>query len=468
MDPQYEQRLRDEVIYLHSLWHQGPPRPAAAVRHHLQPSQPTQFKKEKKNRRKRGKKSTNKPNDTAPESTSSPGAEWPLPTPPPPSSTAGWPSLEAKPDPKPITLSPEEQSKLASRHAHQHALKAVLEFFRYNNADDSDSIESSSDEDDELMEEDDGREEYSFFFKVFKEDNELREYYEKNFAKGEFSCLVCGALGGKKMGKKFKGCLALVQHSISIAKTKKRKAHRAFGQAVCKVLSWDINELSSIVSLLSDKSGETQRVNRKHDEAVPESGSIGTGILPNADEGDTGNGDNKESSMTVVDNVLSKEGDIEEGKHNETVPGSGSIGTGILPNNHEGDTNSLTCTDADKSLENLDMVHPHSMEEPAAEGLTNNSLACPDADKSLENLGMVDPHNGKEPASEELTNISLTCPDADKNLEIPAVVHPHNVEEPTTEGLTSVPLNENSGVGNETQDLEMDTVFRSLLNEELL
>ncbi|KAK6134700.1 hypothetical protein DH2020_031548 [Rehmannia glutinosa] len=442
MDPQYEQRLRDEVIYLHSLWHQEREKPDA-----------------------KGGKIHEQAQRHCSRIHFIPGAEWPLPTPPPPSSTAGWPSLEAKPDPKPITLSPEEQSILASRHAHQQALKAVLEFFRYNNADDSDSIDSSSDEDDELMDEDDGREEYSF----------------------SLSCLVCGALGGKKMGKKFKGCLALVQHSISIAKTKKRKAHRAFGQAVCKVLSWDINELSSIVSLLSDKSGETQgngsgdnkeslmisiegdNVEGKNDEAVPESGSIGTGILPNADEGDTvWNGDNKESSMTAVDNVVSKEGDIEEGKNDETVPVNGPIGTGILPNGDEGDTNSLTCTDADKSLENLDVVQPHSMVEPAAEGLTNNSLACPDADKSLENLGMVYPHNVEEPTSEGLTINSLVCPDADTNLENLGVVHPHNVEGPTTEGLTSVPLNENSGVGNETQDLEMDNVFRSLLNEEPL
>lgn len=261
MDPQYEQRLRDEVIYLHSLWHQGPPRAAdsaSIVRHHLQPSKATQFKKKKKRKGKSGKKSANKPNNTASESNSSRGAEWPCPTPPHPPSTTGWPSLEEKPNPKPLSLSPEEQSKLAAKHAHQHALKVAHEYFRSNNADDSDAIDSSSDEDDELMEEEYGREEYSFFFKVFKEDAELREYYEKNFAKGEFSCLVCGAVGGKKTGKKFKGCLPLVQHSITIAKTKKRRAHRAFGQAVCKVLGWDIDHLPAIVSLLSDKSGETQ------------------------------------------------------------------------------------------------------------------------------------------------------------------------------------------------------------------
>ncbi|KAL6554161.1 hypothetical protein OROMI_019834 [Orobanche minor] len=308
MDPLYEQTLRDEVNYLHSLWYQGPPRAAVSTstfapptrRHHLQPSQATQFKKKKKEKAKRAETTSNKPNNTVTPSYLNAGPEWVVPTPPPLPPTEGWPCMESKPDPHPRTLSPGEQSKLSAKHAHRHALTAVTEYFRYDNADnDSDSVDSG-DEDADLMEEDDGQEEYNFFCKVFKEDMELRECYEKNFAKGEFSCLVCGALGGKKMWKKYKGCLALVQHSITIAKTKKRRAHRALGQAVCKVLSWDINELSSIVSLLSDKSA-----------ATPENGSIG---------------DKNECSMAVVDNVVSSEGDIVECKNNETVQGSGSVG----------------------------------------------------------------------------------------------------------------------------------------------
>ncbi|KAL0306583.1 UNVERIFIED_CONTAM: hypothetical protein Sradi_6075600 [Sesamum radiatum] len=395
MDPQYEQRLRDDVIYLHSLWHQGPPTAtesasSTAVRHQLQPAKATQFKKEKKRRGKSGKNSTKKPNNAAPESKSSPGPEWPCPTPPSPDSATGWPSLEAKSDAKTLSLSSEEQSKLAAKHAHQHAVKVVHEFFMSNRADDSDGIDSSSDEDDELMEEDDGRKEYNFFFKVFKEDAGLREYYENNFAKGEFSCLVCGALGGKKTGKKYKGCLPLVQHSITIAKTKKKKAHRAFGQAVCKVLGWDIDQLPAIVSLLSDKSSET---------------------LGNV------NSENKDSSTNIVNNI-----DSIVGNNGEGVSESGSIATGTLPNSEEGDMNSMMCPDAGKNSEDIGMVHLHDAEEPAAEGLSQDSLTCPDADKNLENLG---------------------------------VVHPHNMEEPAAQGLTSVPLDGNNGDGNEMQDLQM-------------
>ncbi|KAL3635375.1 hypothetical protein CASFOL_019922 [Castilleja foliolosa] len=418
MDPFYEQRLRDEVIYLHSLWHQGPPRPAAAppslhsLRHqnpprptapasfHLQPSQATQFKKKNK------KKPKKKPNNTAPEPNSSPGLEWAVFAPPPSPPADIWPSSEAKPDPKPVTLSAKDQSISAVKHAHQHALKTVADFFKYNNANDdsdSDSIEGISDEDGESMDEDGGEsEEYKLFSDVFNLDNELSNYYVKNFAKGEFTCLVCGALGGKKMGKKYKGCLALVQHSVTIAKTKKRRAHRAFGQTVCKVLGWDINDLSTIVSMLSDKPGETQ-----------------------------------ESSIAVVDNVVSV-----EGKNDEAVP----------QRSEGGDMqNSLTCADddADKSSKDVGMVH--EVEEPAAKGLTNSSFTSTDADKSLKELGIVTVH---EPATEGLPspNNSPTCSEADQNLENIGIVHPHHSEKPESEGSTIVPLIENNFAGNEVQD----------------
>ncbi|PIN12134.1 hypothetical protein CDL12_15274 [Handroanthus impetiginosus] len=392
--------------YLRSLWHQGPPKapassaPARASRRHLQPTKGTQFKKNKKRRQRRGKKSTTKPNNAVLESNSSPGAEWPIPSPPPPPSTTGWPSLVEKPDPKLLPLSPEEQSKLAAKHAHQRALKVVHGFFRSSNGDDSDAIDSSSDEDDELMEEDNGGEKYSFFFKLFKEDTELREYYEKNLAKGEFNCLVCGAAGGKNTGKKFKGCLALVQHSITIAKTKKRKAHKVFGKAVCEVLGWDIDRLSSVVSLLSDNSGKTE-------------GNVDS--------------DNKESLMTFVDKV-----DSVEGNHGEAVPESGSIVTGRLPHGDEGDMNSLMHVGAVKNLENLGTRHPHKMEEPAAEVLPSVSV-----DRNLENLGIVHPHNMEKPAAEASTSVNV-----DRNLENLEMLHPLNVE-PAADTLTSVSVDKN-------------------------
>lgn len=234
---------------------------SASVHYHLQPSRPTQFKNKNKNKNSKCKSAKKLTDDAATESNSLHGAEWPCPSPPHLPSTSGWPTSWAtleKSILKPHLLSTEEQLILAGRHAHQHALKVVHGFFRTNNSDEIDS--GSDDDDDELMEEDSGSEEYSFFCKVFEEDTVLREYYLKNYAEGEFSCLICGAMGGKKTGKKFKGCSPLVQHLITIAKTKKRRAHRAFGRAVCKVLGWDIDHLPAIESMLSDKTGDTQVV----------------------------------------------------------------------------------------------------------------------------------------------------------------------------------------------------------------
>ncbi|KAA8526755.1 hypothetical protein F0562_009016 [Nyssa sinensis] len=269
MDP-YEQRLRDEVIYLHSLWHQGPPRkpnpnPSNNPLKHLQPSSSTHFKKEKKRTRgKRGGKGKKK----LPESDPPPVSDKPWPceaaaeTPSFP--TSGWPNLKPHSTLATQLPSAEEQARFAANKVQQKGLKAAQEFFA-SHADsdgDYDSDEDMEDEDD--MVEDDGCEEYTFFLKVFMEDAELRGFYEKNSECGDFCCLVCGGIG-KKVGKRFKDCVALVQHSTAIAKTKKKRAHRAYGQVICKVLGWNINRLPTIVLSLGDplshslsKLGESQ------------------------------------------------------------------------------------------------------------------------------------------------------------------------------------------------------------------
>ncbi|CAH1424827.1 unnamed protein product [Lactuca virosa] len=68
---------------------------------------------------------------------------------------------------------------------------------------------------------------------MFIDDEELKGYYGKHCGDGgEFSCLVCGVVNEKhlKRLKKFKECVALVEHSISIAKRKKIRSHRAYGR----------------------------------------------------------------------------------------------------------------------------------------------------------------------------------------------------------------------------------------------
>ena len=45
---------------------------------------------------------------------------------------------------------------------------------------------------------------------------------------------MCAGLG-QKAGKKYKDCVALVHHATTIAKTKKRHAHKGVGEVICKV-----------------------------------------------------------------------------------------------------------------------------------------------------------------------------------------------------------------------------------------
>ncbi|KAL1537942.1 hypothetical protein AAHA92_26740 [Salvia divinorum] len=359
MDPQYEQRLRDEVLFLHSLWHQGPPT-TAATPYHLQPSKSTHFKKKPNHRAK------TRPN--AASSTSSHGVEWPCPASPPPAIT--WPTGPA-PTPNPPPLSPEEQAKLAAKGALHHALKAVRESLTSSSPDDSDEIESS-DDDDEPMDGNCGSEVYSVFNIVF-EDATLKEYYAKNFVMGEFSCLVCGAVGGKNSGKKFKGCLPLLQHSISIEKTKRKGAHRAFAQAVCEVLGWDIHRLPEIVSKLSDKSGEQQQVESSlalahNADSVNDDASDGKDIgvvhalldteepaLDGLTSGNGGDGDKVEIPVALAHNVDSVKDDDLGGKDGMAEP-------------------------APNACEDIGSVHTlPGTEEPASDGLTSCFSACHDA-----------------------------------------------------------------------------------------
>ncbi|KAK1584410.1 hypothetical protein Q3G72_032776 [Acer saccharum] len=156
---------------------------------------------------------------------------------------SGWPTLKPK---KPLVIqfaSAEDKVKLAAVELQHKVSEACREFFDEN-------ADSEGDEDgDNLMDEDESEdsEDFKFFLKVFSENCELRNYYEKNYEAGEFCCLVCGGIG-KKVWKRFKDCLGLLQHSTAISNTAKKQAHRAFGQVVCKVLGWDVDRLPTIVS----------------------------------------------------------------------------------------------------------------------------------------------------------------------------------------------------------------------------
>ncbi|KAL6982526.1 hypothetical protein U1Q18_042053 [Sarracenia purpurea var. burkii] len=324
MDPYFEQRLRDEVIYLHSLWHQGPPpnpnpNPNLYLNssRHLRPFHPTQFKKEtrfdnpgfkkQKNRKKRPPKS-----DPPPVS----DLEWPCPNAAdaPASSSSGWPTLKPSTTPATRLPSAEEQARFVATQSQQTALTTAREFFASNVDSDGDGGDDSDDEDDLMG--DDGYEEYQFFLNLFTGDGELRGYYESKWEGGEFICLVCGGIGAK-MGKRFKNCVALVQHSVAVAKTKKKRAHRAYAQVMCKVLGWNIDRLPSIVLALDDPLGRSL--------AKPIECQVNAEV---------GNGDscrlNKDSDLENVKSgelILKKVPDVgqeEEELQNSSFPGTSS------------------------------------------------------------------------------------------------------------------------------------------------
>lgn len=232
-------------------------------------------KPKKKRKKKKGKKGVGS-NEEA--------KKWPLisenewPCNPIPEPVVGWPELKLKPAVERV-LTEEENARLVASKSQQKALDAAREMFRESMDSDGEVDDYvSSDDDDDDVDDEDECEEYKFFSKVFTEDSELRCYYEKNCENGEFSCLVCVGIG-QKVGKKFKDCVALVQHSITIAKTKKRQAHRALGKVICNVLGWEIQKLPSInLPKTCDSEGNGPR---DQEEVVQDKTDSASEVLPN-------------------------------------------------------------------------------------------------------------------------------------------------------------------------------------------
>lgn len=299
MDPRYcEERLRDEVIYLHSLWHQGPPprstptppplyhtptptfyyqqqqqqqhtptltppipipipipnpTPHYPLYHHQHHyHQPPPIPQPQPLFTQTGKRV--RESDPPPDS----GPEWPCLKDPPPQTSSGsaWPPMKKPALPTATATTTTTQPLSAESQAYQIQHKAFQPCREFLLVKDEDGDEASQDgsssssgneevdeEGEEVEEEDD---ELSFFFKLFSEDCELKGYYLKNRDNGDFYCLVCGAIG-KKAWKKFKGCVSLLHHATSILKTKRKRAHRAFAQVVCKLLGWDFHRIPNIV-----------------------------------------------------------------------------------------------------------------------------------------------------------------------------------------------------------------------------
>ncbi|XP_072978632.1 uncharacterized protein [Typha angustifolia] len=248
VSPALQRLWVDEVLHLHSLWHRGPPQQNPSPNPSLRPTSSAAFKMESKKKKKKKNKKKREKRDTAPleEPQPSSGKEWPFaPEAEPKPFPEKW--SDVAPPPKPRAAA-EEAGHAAAILMQQGGLRACEKFFsKKDDEDDDEDEEDEEDEEDGMDVEEAGQlEELEFFLGIFEKDRALREYYEKNCEKGEFYCLVCEGIGVKK-GKRFGSCVGLVQHSNSISKTKRRRAHRAFARAICRVLGWNMERLPSIV-----------------------------------------------------------------------------------------------------------------------------------------------------------------------------------------------------------------------------
>lgn len=84
-----------------------------------------------------------------------------------------------------------------------------------------------------------------FFEELLEKDAGLRGLYEAEREKWRFLCLVCEGIG-PRAGKRFAGCAVLVQHAGSVARTKRRLAHRAFADAAGRLLGWGAGRITPV------------------------------------------------------------------------------------------------------------------------------------------------------------------------------------------------------------------------------
>ncbi|CAM8900903.1 unnamed protein product [Rhodiola kirilowii] len=265
MDPYVEQRLRDEVRFLHSLWRRGPPNttpliiPSETLYIATGSEQPTRKKSGAGKKQKRKKKmmmmtQMDDENEEKRKKVSDLGWTCMEPRVEAEESGTEWPAFKAKSD-QAVDLTLEEKATMSARKVQQRGVEASRMFFARNTDVGSDGEFESEDESENEDEDESESEEFKFFRKLFEEDEGLRGYYEKNWIDGEFSCLVCRG-NGEKVTKKFKNCVAVVQHSVTISRTHKKRAHRAYGEVICNLLKWDINKLPADALPVGDQGGE--------------------------------------------------------------------------------------------------------------------------------------------------------------------------------------------------------------------
>ncbi|KAJ1285481.1 hypothetical protein BS78_03G282500 [Paspalum vaginatum] len=182
-----------------------------------------------------------------------PDTPWPCDPPPPPdpaeASSWSW-GPPAVPPPPQRTV---EVAAAIPLHPQAAAVRSCRAFFE----------SQLDDDDDEEVEEEEGNAS-RFFGELLGGDAALKGFYRAEREKGQFLCLVCEG-SGARVGKRFAGCAALLQHASSVARTKRRLAHRAFADAVGMLLGWGAGRTTPPLAGsgrdgVSDQAGNSQSV----------------------------------------------------------------------------------------------------------------------------------------------------------------------------------------------------------------
>ncbi|KAF8663760.1 hypothetical protein HU200_055085 [Digitaria exilis] len=216
------------------------PAPNPSSHHHqvLRPAKSTAFKREERRKRKERKRQerladelarweplgTPPPRRAASPSFPRPDTPWPCnPSPPPePAEADSWswgPPSVAPPQPT-VEVAAAAAVPLHPQAAAARSCRAFFEAQIEDEEEDKDEGNAAR-----------------FFAELLAGDAALRGFYEAEREKGQFLCLVCEG-SGARVGKRFAGCAALVQHAGSVARTKRRLAHRGFADAVGQLLGW--------------------------------------------------------------------------------------------------------------------------------------------------------------------------------------------------------------------------------------
>ncbi|XP_025818660.1 uncharacterized protein LOC112895013 isoform X2 [Panicum hallii] len=234
------------------------PNPSSHRQQTLRPAKSTAFKREERRKRKERKRQERLADELArweplgappprPAATGSaspqPDIPWPCDPPPPPhpaeADSWSW-GPPAVPAPQPAV----EVAAAVPLHPQATAVRSCRAFFEAQ-------IEDEEEEDDEGNA-------ARFFGELLGGDAALRGLYEAERENGQFLCLVCEG-SGARLGKRFAGCAALVQHAGSVARTKRRLAHRAFADAVGRLLGWSAS-LTAPPPASSESDGASDQV----------------------------------------------------------------------------------------------------------------------------------------------------------------------------------------------------------------